>query len=386
MMDQIETLAEIAHENVVFPEGLTLDCGRTLRSVTVAFRTYGTLDAARANAILVCHALTADQYLAETHPLTGRAGWWSNVVGPGLTIDTDRYFVICANVLGGCMGSTGPRSPHDERSNEPWGHDFPPVTIRDMVRAQKKLVDHFGISQLFAVVGGSMGGMQVLEWASAYPEQVFAAVPIATAAHHSAQNIAFNEVGRQAVFADPDWHDGEYWRRGATPARGLAVARMVAHITYLSEQALTRKFGRRLRDAGSLTLLDDRFEVESYLQYQGSAFVRRFDANSYLSITRAMDFFDLAAEHGGDLARAFAGSRTRFCLVSFSSDWLFPTSASRQVVNALIRGAANVSFVEIPSDKGHDAFLLDEPDFHRTLAGFIAGCAEHRGLRRRAIA
>jgi homoserine O-acetyltransferase len=386
MMDQIETLAEIAHENVVFPEGLTLDCGRTLRSVTVAFRTYGTLDAARANAILVCHALTADQYLAETHPLTGRAGWWSNVVGPGLTIDTDRYFVICANVLGGCMGSTGPRSPHDERSNEPWGHDFPPVTIRDMVRAQKKLVDHFGISQLFAVVGGSMGGMQVLEWASAYPEQVFAAVPIATAAHHSAQNIAFNEVGRQAVFADPDWHDGEYWRRGATPARGLAVARMVAHITYLSEQALTRKFGRRLRDASSLTLLDDRFEVESYLQYQGSAFVRRFDANSYLSITRAMDFFDLAAEHGGDLARAFAGSRTRFCLVSFSSDWLFPTSASRQVVNALIRGAANVSFVEIPSDKGHDAFLLDEPDFHRTLAGFIAGCAEHRGLRRRAIA
>jgi homoserine O-acetyltransferase len=231
-----------------------------------------------------------------------------------------------------------------------------------------------------------MGGMQVLEWAATYPDAVFAALPIATAAHHSAQNIAFNEVGRQAIFADPDWHDGEYWRRGATPARGLAVARMVAHITYLSEQALTRKFGRRLRDASSLTLLDDRFEVESYLQYQGSAFVRRFDANSYLSITRAMDFFDLAAEHGGDLSRAFAGCRTRFCLVSFTSDWLFPTTASRNVVNALIRGAANVSFVEIVSDKGHDAFLLDEPDFHRTIAGFIAGCAEHRGLRPRVSA
>jgi homoserine O-acetyltransferase/O-succinyltransferase len=386
VMDQLEPFAEIAHEAIVFPEGLALDCGRGLQSLTVAYRTYGTLDGVGGNAILICHALTGDQYVAETHPLTGRAGWWSNLVGPGLPIDTDRFFVICANVLGGCMGSTGPRSLHDEKPGEPWGHDFPPVTIRDMVHAQKKLIDFLGIRQLFAVVGGSMGGMQVLEWAATYPETVFAAVPIATAAHHSAQNIAFNEVGRQAIFADPEWHDGEYWRQGAIPARGLAVARMVAHITYLSEQALTRKFGRRLRDASSLTLLDDRFEVESYLQYQGSAFVRRFDANSYLSITRAMDFFDLAAEHGGDLSRAFAGARTRFCLVSFSSDWLFPTPASRDVVNALIRGAANVSFVEIASDKGHDAFLLDEPDFHRTLAGFIAGCAEHRGLPQRGIA
>ena len=385
-MDQLEPLAEIAHQTIVFPEGLALDCGRSLATLTVAYRTYGTLDAVAGNAILVCHALTGDQYVAETHPLTGRQGWWSSLVGPGLPVDTDRFFVICANVLGGCMGSTGPRTPHDDKPGEPWGHEFPPVTIRDMVRAQKKLVDHLGIRQLFAVIGGSMGGMQVLDWVATYPEAVFAAVPIATAAHHSAQNIAFNEVGRQAVFADPDWHDGEYWRQGATPARGLAVARMVAHITYLSEQALTRKFGRRLSDASSLTLLDDRFEVESYLQYQGSAFVRRFDANSYLSITRAMDFFDLAAEHGGDLSRAFLGARTRFCLVSFSSDWLFPTTASRNVVNALIRVAANVSFVEIASDKGHDAFLLDEPDFHRTIAGFIAGCAEHRGLRPREMA
>jgi homoserine O-acetyltransferase len=258
--------------------------------------------------------------------------------------------------------------------------DFPPITIRDMVRAQKRLIDHFGIARLFAVTGGSMGGMQVLEWAATYPEAVFAAVPIATAAHHSAQNIAFNEVGRQAIFTDPDWQGGRYWETGAVPARGLAVARMVAHITYLSEQALARKFGRRLRGGQALTLFDDMFEVESYLRHQGSTFVQRFDANSYLSITRATDYFDLAAEHDGDLSKAFAGTRTRFCGISFSSDWLYPTAENRTIARALNRAAANVSFVEIATDKGHDAFLLDEPDFHRTLAGFLAGCAEHAGI------
>jgi homoserine O-acetyltransferase len=303
------------------------------------------------------------------------------VVGPGRPVDTDRLFVVCANVLGGCMGSTGPSSPRDDDDGTPWGTDFPPVTIRDMVRAQKRLIDHLGIGRLFAVIGGSMGGMQVLDWAAAYPEAVFAAVPIATAAYHSAQNIAFQEVGRQAIFADPNWQGGRYWENGKVPARGLAVARMAAHITYLSEQALTRKFGRRLRGGdGELSLFGDIFEVESYLQHQGSTFVDRFDANAYLTITRAMDFFDLAAEYGGDLSKAFTGSPTRFCLVSFSSDWLFPTAQSRSVARALNRAAANVSFVEIPSDKGHDAFLLDEPDFHRTLAGFLAGCAEHAGL------
>jgi homoserine O-acetyltransferase len=259
------------------------------------------------------------------------------------------------------------------------------VTIGDMVRAQKRLTDHLGISRLFAVIGGSMGGMQVLQWAASYPEAVFAAVPIAAAAYHSAQNIAFNEVGRQAILADPDWQDGRYAENGTVPARGLAVARMAAHITYLSEQALSRKFGRRLRQGpnvghGGLTMFGEMFEVESYLQHQGSTFVGRFDANSYLTITRAMDQFDLAADHDGDLAHAFAGTRTRFCLVSFSSDWLFPTAESRAVARALNRAAANVSFVEVPTDKGHDAFLLDEPDFHRTLAGFLAGCAEHAGL------
>ena len=376
--------ADIDHQHVVFDDGLALECGIALKRLVVAYRTYGRLNAERSNAVLVCHALTGDQYVAETHPVTGKPGWWAAVVGPGRPIDTDRLFVVCANVLGGCMGSTGPNSLRDDGDGTPWGTDFPPVTIRDMVRAQKRLIDHLGIRRLFAVIGGSMGGMQALDWAAAYPEMVFATVPIATAAYHSAQNIAFHEVGRQAIFADPDWQGGRYWETGKVPARGLAVARMAAHITYLSEQALTRQFGRRLRGGpggdGGLSLFGDIFEVESYLQHQGSTFVRRFDANTYLTITRAMDYFDLAAEYDGDLAKAFAGSRTRFCLVSFSSDWLFPTAESRATARALNRAAANVSFVEIRTDKGHDAFLLDEPDFHRTLAGFLAGCAEHAGL------
>ena len=384
-MDRTETLDEIDHTRVTFPDGMALDCGTMLAAMTVAYRTYGTLNASRSNAIMICHALTLDQYVAERHPVTGKDGWWDMVVGPGRPVDTDRFFVICANVLGGCMGSTGPRSVRDDDSGEPWGTDFPPVTIRDMVRAQKRLIEHLGIERLFAVIGGSMGGMQVLEWAVTYPDAVFAAVPVAAAAYHSAQNIAFHEVGRQAIFADPDWHGGQYWRSGRIPARGLAVARMCAHITYLSEQALTRKFGRRLQAAPkgaeeAISLFGEMFEVESYLRHQGSTFVNRFDANSYLTITRAMDYFDLASEHGGDLAAAFRGTRTRFCVVSFSSDWLFPTEESREIARALNGVAANVSFVEIATDKGHDAFLLDEPDFHRTLAGFLAGCAEHAGL------
>ncbi|MFT8778058.1 MAG: homoserine O-acetyltransferase [Gluconacetobacter liquefaciens] len=380
-MDQT-TPAHIEHAHMLFPEGMQLECGFLLAPVRVAYRTYGTLSAARDNAIVVCHALTGDQYLAETHPLTGKPGWWSRMVGPGLPIDTDRFFVICMNVLGGCMGSTGPRDPRPDMPGEPWGTDFPPITIRDMVRAQKLVVDALGISRLFAVVGGSMGGMQVLEWAATFPEMVFAAMPIATSPFHSAQNIAFNEVSRQAIFADPEWHGGRYWEQGAIPARGLAVARMMAHITYLSEEALTRKFGRRVRrdpynQAGAMSLFGEIFEVESYLRHQGSSFVRRFDANSYLTITRAMDYFDLGADHDGDPSRPFHGTRTRFCIVSFTSDWLFPTSQARLLARALNRAAANVSFVEIDSDKGHDAFLLDEPDFDRTVRGFLSGAAEH---------
>ena len=377
-MEQTETRPPSEHTHVAFGDGLALDCGEHLPELVVAYRSYGRLNADRSNAVLVCHALTGDQYVAEHHPLTGKPGWWDAVVGPGRPVDTDRFFVICANVLGGCMGSTGPRSLRPD--GRLWGTAFPPITIRDMVRAQKRLIEHLGIRRLFAVIGGSMGGMQALQWAASYPESVFAAVPVATASYHSAQNIAFHEVGRQAIFADPDYQDGRYWESGRIPARGLAVARMCAHITYLSEQALTRKFGRRLQNASGLAVFGEMFEVESYLRHQGSSFVRRFDANSYLTITRAMDYFDLAADHGGDVANAFRGTPTRFLLVSFSSDWLFPTAESRTMVRALNRAAANVSFVEVSTDKGHDAFLLDEPDFHRALAGFLAGCAEHAGL------
>ncbi len=382
-MDGPEPGRPFVHQAATFTDGFTLESGAVLPELDVAYRTYGRLNATRTNTVLVCHALTGDQYVAETHPLTGKPGWWDKVVGPGLPVDTDRFFVVCANVLGGCMGSTGPRSP--KPGGGIWGTEFPAVTIGDMVRAQRKLIEHLGIPRLFAVIGGSMGGMQALEWAASFPDLVFAAVPVASASFHSAQNIAFHEVGRQAIFADPDWDDGFYWRSGKIPARGLAVARMAAHITYLSEQALTRKFGRRVRsategDRNAITLFGDIFEVESYLRHQGSTFVNRFDANSYLTITRAMDLFDLAADHDGDLAAAFRGGKTRFCVVSFDSDWLFPTAQSRAIARALNRAGANASFVEIGSDKGHDAFLLDEPDFHRTLSGFLAGCAEHAGL------
>ena len=376
---------QVEHQRAVFDDGLMLDCGMRIAPVAVAWRAYGKLNAARSNAVLVCHALTADQYLAEPHPLTGKEGWWQNIVGPGKPFDTDRYYVICTNVLGGCMGTTGPREELTDAATRrglgrPWGTDFPNVTIRDMVRAQKLLIDSLGIERLLAVVGGSMGGMQALEWAATYPDAVFAAAPVATAAHHSAQNIAFHEVGRAAIHSDPAWRNGRYWETGTVPARGLSVARMVAHITYLSEKALARKFGRRLRGASAVTLLEDVFEVQSYLRHQGSTFVRRFDANSYLTITRAMDYFDLAAEHGGDLSAAFRGTGTRFFLASFSSDWLFPTEESRAIVRALNRAAANVGFVEITTDKGHDAFLLEEPDFHRALGGFLAGCAARVGV------
>ena len=360
---------------------MRLDSGVTIGPFTVAYTTCGTLNADKSNAILVCHALTGDQYVLETHPITGKPGWWELLVGPGKPLDTDRYFIICANVLGGCMGSTGPRDANPA-TGEPWGLDFPVITVGDMVRAQTLLIDHLGIGQLFCVIGGSMGAMQVLEWAAKYPERVFSAMPIAGAARHSAQNIAFHEVGRQAIMADPDWRKGNYLKEGVNPKRGLAVARMAAHITYLSETALHRKFGRRLQSRVAVSFgFDADFQVESYLRHQGSTFVERFDANSYLYITRAMDYFDLAAEHDGVLARAFEGTTVRFCIISFTSDWLFPTSESRDIVRALNAVAANVSFVEIETDKGHDAFLLDEPEFYATVSGFLEGAAEHRGLR-----
>jgi homoserine O-acetyltransferase len=361
---------------------LRLDCGVDLSPFQIAYQTYGRLDPERSNAILVCHALTGDQHAANVHPLTGKPGWWETLVGPGKPIDTDRYFVICSNVVGSCMGSTGPSSANPA-TGKAWGLDFPVITIPDMVRAQAMLVDRLGIGTLLAVVGGSMGGMQVLQWASAYPDRVFSALPIACATRHSAQNIAFHEVGRQAVMADPDWRQGRYFEHDVRPQRGLGVARMAAHITYLSDAALHRKFGRRLQDRQTPTFsFDADFEVESYLRHQGSSFVERFDANSYLYLTRAMDYFDLAADHGGVLATAFRGTRTRFCVVSFTSDWLFPTPDSRSIVHALNAGGARVSFAEIETDKGHDAFLLDVPEFFDIARAFLDSAAAARGLGR----
>ena len=363
---------------------LKLDAGVELSPFQIAYKTYGTLNAQRSNAVLVCHALTGDQHAASEHPVTGKPGWWTSMVGPGRPIDTNRYFVICPNVIGACMGSTGPASV-DPKTGKPWGLDFPVVTIRDMVRAQAMLLDHLGIETLFSVAGGSMGGMQVLQWAASYPQRVFSALPIACATRHSAQNIAFHEVGRQAIMADPEWRGGRYHLEGTNPRRGLAVARMGAHITYLSDAALHRKFGRKFQDRENPTFsFDADFEVESYLRHQGSSFVERFDANSYLYLTRAMDYFDLAADYNGLVANAFKGTPTRYCVVSFTSDWLFPTSESRAIVHALNAGSARVSFAEIVTDKGHDAFLLDSPELFEIVSGFLDGAGHARGLAAKA--
>ena len=371
--------ADIGHA-MTFEAPLALDCGRTLAPVTVAYMTYGALNAARSNTVLVCHALSLDQFAASRNPVTGKPGWWDVMIGPGKPIDTDRYFVVCANVLGGCMGSTGPAET-DPATGEPYGLSFPLVTVRDMVRAQAMLLDALGIEKVLCVIGGSMGGMQVLQWAASYPERVVSAVPIATAARHSAQNIALHEVGRQAIMADPDWRGGAYQLSGTQPSKGLAVARMAAHITYLSEAALQRKFGRNLQNRESVSFaFGPDFQIESYLHHQGTTFVDRFDANSYLYITRAMDYFDLAADYGGVLADAFRGTKARFCIVSFTSDWLFPTAENKQIAHALNAAAANVSFVEIATDRGHDAFLLDEPEMFATIRGFLGSVSAAQGI------
>ena len=360
---------------------LVLESGARIAGLELAWRSYGRLNADKSNAVLICHALTLDQYVAGTHPTTGKPGWWTRLVGPGKTLDPARHFILCVNVVGGCMGSTGPTSVNPA-TGKAWGLSFPVITIGDMVRAQAMLVEALGIDTLLAVVGGSMGGMQVLQWAADYPERMFSAVVVASAPRHSAQNIAFHEVGRQAIMADPDWRGGDYALHGTRPEKGLAVARMAAHITYLSEAALQRKFGRELQRDGLSWGFDADFQVESYLRYQGASFVDRFDANSYLYITRAMDYFDLAAPYGGVLAEAFRKARdVRFCVLSFTSDWLYPTAESRHIVRALNAAGARASFVEIESDKGHDAFLLDEPVMDSALAGFLDSVATARGLK-----
>lgn len=354
------------------PHELTLESGAGLGPVTLAYETYGTLDPEKTNAILVLHALSGDShiagYYAEDDP---KPGWWDSMVGPGKGIDTDRYFVLCSNVLGSCLGSSGPSSLNPG-TGQPYGLDFPLVTIGDMVQAQKKLLDILGIRRVLAVIGGSIGGMQVLEWALRYPEMVCAAVPLATATKHSALAIAFNEVARQAIMADPNWQGGNYYQ-GPKPSLGLAVARMIGHITYLSDEALRMKFGRRLQDRNDFSYnFDADFQVESYLRYQGIKFVERFDANSFLYITKAADYFDLGLQHGnGSAVEAFSKTEAKFLVVSFTSDWLYPTYQSKEIVSALKKNGRDVSFLEIEAEWGHDAFLLPSERLTELLRGFL---------------
>ena len=358
-------------QNFQLPEPLALDCGRTLKGVNIRYETVGTLAPDRSNAILITHALSGDAHVCGRHtPEDPKPGWWDELVGPGKAIDTNRYFVICSNVLGSCAGSTGPRSVNPDTGN-PYNLDFPVITIRDMVRAQRYLIDYLGIEKLLSVVGGSMGGMQAMEWAINYPDRLDSAVPIATTSQLSPQSIAFDWVGREAIKYDPNWNNGNY-SADHVPDRGLAAARMLAHITYLSDESMSMKFGRDLQDADSYSFDFHRdFAVESYLEHQGRRFVERFDANSYFYITRAMDYFDLAARAGGDLAKAFSTATAAFLVVSFSSDWLFPTVESRKIVNALLKNRLNVSFCEIKSAYGHDAFLLEADVLGPMLRDFL---------------
>ncbi len=356
---------------------LNLDCGASLRGVTVAYETYGELNRERTNAILILHAFTGDAHAGGIDH-EGKPGWWANMIGPGKAFDTDRYFVFCANVLGGCRGTTGPSSINPDTGRR-YALSFPVITIRDMVRLQKALVDHLGIPKLLAVAGGSMGGMQALEWAVSYPEMVEACLPIAATARHSAQQIAFNETGRQAIVADPDFNNGEYYE-GPPPARGLAVARMVGHITYMSDESMREKFGRRLRNRETVSYgFDIDFEVESYLRYRGSQFVGRFDANSYLYITKAMDYFDMT-NGAPSLAAALEKTQSRFLVISFTSDWLYPSYQSLEIVNALRGRNHDVTYCELSSSYGHDAFLVDVGEQTGIVSGFLARVAREAGI------
>lgn len=357
---------------------LKLECGRSLSPVTQAYELYGQLTPERDNAILIFHALTGDAHVAGYHtPEDRKPGWWDNMVGPGKPFDTDQYAIICANVIGGCKGSTGP-ADIDPETGKPYGLHFPIVTIGDMVRAQKRLIDHLGIQKLLAVTGGSMGGMMALDWAVRYPDSVTSVLAIATSARLSAQGIAFNEVGRQAIMADLNWREGNYYDR-AIPKAGLAVARMIGHITYLSEEQMHAKFGRRLQNREAFGYdFETEFQVESYLRYQGNRFVERFDANSYLYITKALDYFDLANGHHS-LIEALEQVRAHFLVVSFSSDWLYPTAASKELVRALQANGLPTTFLEIPNAYGHDAFLLPNDQLSETVSSFLAN--EQRRIR-----
>ena len=361
--------SEIAYfENI----NLKLESGDIIDSFKLAFKTYGKLNADKTNAILVCHALTGDQYVAGNNPITGREGWWSRMVGPNKPIDTNKFFVICSNVLGGCAGSTGPKELLNG-SDVAYGGNFPSVTIKDMVKAQSLLIESLNIEKLFSVIGGSMGAMQALQWAIDFPDKILNIIHIAGALKHSAQNIAFHEVGRQAIMSDPIWKNGKYFENNEVPERGLSVARMIAHITYLSENAMHRKFGRKLQSRDIISFgFDADFQVESYLRYQGKSFVERFDANSYLYLTRAMDYFDHDETFRKNIEFSHnPNNHLKYLIVSFTSDWLFPTIESKMIVNQLNSLSREVSFLEIDTDKGHDSFLLEEPQLDDVIKGFL---------------
>ena len=361
--------SEIAYfENI----NLKIESGDIIDSFKLAFKTYGKLNADKTNAILVCHALTGDQYVAGNNPITGREGWWSRMVGPNKPIDTNKFFVICSNVLGGCAGSTGPKELQNG-SDVAYGGNFPSVTIKDMVKAQSLLIESLNIEKLFSVIGGSMGAMQALQWAIDFPDKILNVIHIAGALKHSAQNIAFHEVGRQAIMSDPIWKNGKYFENNEVPERGLSVARMIAHITYLSENAMHRKFGRKLQSRDIISFgFDADFQVESYLRYQGKSFVERFDANSYLYLTRAMDYFDHDETFRKNIEFSHnPNNHLKYLIVSFTSDWLFPTIESKMIVNQLNSLSREVSFLEIDTDKGHDSFLLEEPQLDDVIKGFL---------------
>ena len=358
-------------KKIIVTNPLKLDCGQTIRDFPIAYETYGELNEKKNNAILIFHALTGDQFVAGDNPITNKEGWWTTAVGSGKAIDTDKYFIICANVLGGCMGSFGPQDINKE-NNKPYGLKFPVITIKDMVRAQESILEHLKINKLLSVLGGSMGGMQLLQFCALYPDKTFSAIPIASTASHNAQQIALNELARQAIMSDPLWNKGNYYQDKKIPKNGLAVARMAAHITYMSDKGLQEKFGRKLQEKKDYEFtFDADFQIESYLRHQGKAFVERFDANSYLYISRAMDYFDLSKQFKDGLSEAFQNHSTKFLIISFSSDWLYPTKNSKEIVIALNASGANVAFAEIKTDKGHDSFLVEEPEFLKTIKGFL---------------
>ena len=351
---------------------LKLESGDKLKNFKIAYKTFGRLNNDKTNSILVCHALTGDQYVTGNNPITGREGWWSRMVGPNKPIDTNKFFVICSNVIGGCSGSTGPKELNKDK-NTVYGGDFPAITIKDIVKAQSLLIETLNIPKLYSVVGGSMGAMQALQWAIDFPEKISNIIHIAGALKHSAQNIAFHEVGRQAIMNDPVWKKGKYYVNNERPERGLSVARMIAHITYLSEDAMHRKFGRKLQSRDIISFgFDADFQVESYLRYQGKSFVERFDANSYLYLTRAMDYFDYDESFKKKIEFSHnPNDHLKYLIISFTSDWLFPTQESKIIVSSLNNLSKQVSFLEIETDKGHDSFLLKEPQLDKLINGFL---------------